>query len=54
MIRHAVFALQGQEYMAIDSTVPHAFTFASSISIFVHCAEEAEIDNLYKKLSQSG
>jgi predicted 3-demethylubiquinone-9 3-methyltransferase (glyoxalase superfamily) len=54
MVKHAVFKLQGQEYMAIDSTAPHQFTFTPSISIFIQCEDEAEIDDLYKKLSQAG
>ena len=54
MVKYAVFTLQGQEYMAMDSTGPHAFTFTPSISIFIRCEDEAEIDRLYKKLSEAG
>jgi predicted 3-demethylubiquinone-9 3-methyltransferase (glyoxalase superfamily) len=53
MVRSAAFVLQGQEYMAMDS-MPHAFTFTPSISLFVHCEDEAEIKHLYEKLSESG
>jgi predicted 3-demethylubiquinone-9 3-methyltransferase (glyoxalase superfamily) len=54
MVKFAVFTLHGLDYMAIDSTAPHQFTFTPSISIFVQCDNEAELDNLYKKLSEAG
>lgn len=54
MVKYAIFTLQGQQYMAIDSTAPHHFTFTPSISIFIRCEDEAEIDRLYKKLSEAG
>lgn len=54
MVKHATFTLQGQEYMAIDSTAPHSFTFAPSISIFVHCEDDHEIDSLFAKLVEGG
>ena len=54
MVRHATFTIAGQEYMAIDSTGPHQFTFTPSISVFVDCESEAEIDSLYAKLSEGG
>nr|AGS49302.1 PhnB protein [uncultured bacterium esnapd2] len=47
---HATFRIAGQEYMAIDSYEKHAFTFTPSISLYVTCADEAEIDRLYKAL----
>ncbi|MCE7008336.1 VOC family protein [Kibdelosporangium philippinense] len=50
----AVFALAGQQYMCIDSAVSHAFTFTPSMSLFVDCADEAEIDRLYAALSEGG
>jgi predicted 3-demethylubiquinone-9 3-methyltransferase (glyoxalase superfamily) len=53
-VMHAVFSLNGQEYMCIDSPVKHAFTFTPSISLFVTCSEEAEIDTLFAKLSDGG
>lgn len=54
MTRLAHFTLQGQGYMAIDSSAPHKFDFTPSISIFVHCDSEAEIDTLYGKLMSGG
>lgn len=54
MVKNGVFTLQGLEYMAMDSTGAHAFTFTPSMSIFVRCDSEDEIDHLYKNLSEGG
>jgi predicted 3-demethylubiquinone-9 3-methyltransferase (glyoxalase superfamily) len=43
-----------QQVNCIDSPVKHAFTFTPSISLFVDCESEAEIDDLFSKLSAGG
>ncbi|HXZ05474.1 MAG TPA: VOC family protein [Ktedonobacteraceae bacterium] len=53
-VQHAVFSLNGQSYMAMESSLAHNFTFTPAISIFVTCETEEEIDTLYKKLSDGG
>lgn len=53
-VKLATFSLNGQEFMAIDSNPVHAFTFTPSISLFVKCADEAEIDRVYAALSDGG
>lgn len=53
-IIHATFSLNGQTFMCIDSYVKHAFTFTPSISFYVTCESEAEIDRLFGKLSEGG
>ncbi len=53
-VQLATFTLDGQEYMAIDSNVEHGFTFTPSISFYVRCATEAEIDAVYNKLVEGG
>lgn len=50
----AVFSLGGQHFMCIDSHVKHQFTFTPSISLFVQCETEEEIDRLFAKLSENG
>jgi predicted 3-demethylubiquinone-9 3-methyltransferase (glyoxalase superfamily) len=50
---HATFTLNGQEFMAIDSA-GHAFTFTPSISIYVKCDDDAEIERLYNELLAGG
>jgi predicted 3-demethylubiquinone-9 3-methyltransferase (glyoxalase superfamily) len=51
---HATFTLGGQQFMAIDSPGHHQFNFTPSISIFVNCSTEAEIDTAFAKLSEGG
>jgi predicted 3-demethylubiquinone-9 3-methyltransferase (glyoxalase superfamily) len=53
-ISHALFTLNGQEYMAMESNLAHHFTFTPAVSIFVNCESEAEIETLFHKLSDSG
>ena len=53
-IKRAVMRLAGQRVMAIDSPPVHAFTFTPSTSLFVECADEAEIDRLYAAFIEGG
>ncbi len=53
-VRHAVFALNGQEFMCIDSPVKHGFSFTPSMSLFVRLDAESELDKLYAALSEGG
>ena len=53
-IKHARFMLAGVEYMAIDSEYNHPFNFTPSMSIWVNCSSEAELDTLFAALSADG
>jgi predicted 3-demethylubiquinone-9 3-methyltransferase (glyoxalase superfamily) len=53
-VQHATFTLNGQEFMCIDSSAQHAFTFTPSISLYVRCDTEDEIDGVFAQLSQGG
>ncbi|MEM7124679.1 MAG: VOC family protein [Chloroflexota bacterium] len=53
-VRVATFTLNGQEYMAIDTSIEHAWTFTPAISLHVTCESPAEVDRLYVALSQDG
>jgi predicted 3-demethylubiquinone-9 3-methyltransferase (glyoxalase superfamily) len=44
----------GQEVICIDSPVKHNFTFTPSISLFVECESEAELETAFGQLSASG
>ena len=46
------FQLDGQEFMALNGG-PH-FTFSAAISFFVNCETQAEVDELWEKLSEGG
>lgn len=53
-VMHATFRLADQEYMAIDSSVRHGFTFTPAMSLYVQCETEAEIERLFAALSEKG
>jgi predicted 3-demethylubiquinone-9 3-methyltransferase (glyoxalase superfamily) len=53
-VQHATFMLNGQEFMCIDSNVKHGFTFTPSMSLYVRCNTEDEINSLFTKLSEGG
>ena len=53
-VQHATFTLGGQEFMCIDSSAQHAFTFTPSISLYVRCDTEEEVDRVFAALSQGG
>jgi predicted 3-demethylubiquinone-9 3-methyltransferase (glyoxalase superfamily) len=53
-IKRANFKLDAQELICFDRPVKHAFTFTPSISIFVDCENEAELDEGFKQLSADG
>jgi predicted 3-demethylubiquinone-9 3-methyltransferase (glyoxalase superfamily) len=51
-VLNGIFELAGLRFMALDGG-PY-FQFNPSISFFVHCQTEEEIDRLYAQLSQGG
>jgi predicted 3-demethylubiquinone-9 3-methyltransferase (glyoxalase superfamily) len=50
----AVFFLNGQQFMAMDSGVKQDFTFTPAMSFFVSCETKQEVDTHFKKLSEGG
>lgn len=46
------FKLDGQEFMALNGGPQ--FTFSPAISLFVNCETQAEVDELWEKLSEGG
>jgi predicted 3-demethylubiquinone-9 3-methyltransferase (glyoxalase superfamily) len=48
----ATFELEGQQFMAFNGG-PH-FQFSQGISLFVSCKTQAEVDELWEKLSAGG
>jgi len=53
-VMQARFQIAGQTVMCIDSPVKHDFTFTPAISLFVDCASESQVDDLFAKLSAGG
>ena len=50
----ASISLRGQTVMVSDSYISHGFTFTPSISLFVTCADDAEIERLAAELGEGG
>lgn len=46
------FELDGQEFMALNAGPE--FKFNEAISLYVNCADQAEVDNLWAKLTADG
>jgi predicted 3-demethylubiquinone-9 3-methyltransferase (glyoxalase superfamily) len=46
------FELAGQEFMALNGG--SSFTFAQGISLFVDCETQAEVDELWERLTEGG
>ena len=53
-VKRADFTLAGHKLICFDSPVKHDFTFTPSISIFVECENEAELDEAFNQLSAGG
>lgn len=53
-IQKAEFTLNGREFVCIDSSVKHGFSFTPSVSVFVTTGDAGEIDALFQKLSTDG
>ncbi len=51
-ITSVTFELEGQEFIAFNGG-PH-MTFSPAISLFVSCQTQAEVDELWEKLSEDG
>ena|SRR5690348_6630927 len=51
-VMSAAFELNGQEFMALNGGPQ--FTFSPAISLFVNCETQAEVDELWEKLSAGG
>ena len=50
-VRFASFALDNQQFAAMDSARTHGFTFNEAISFIVECESQQEIDRYWNKLS---
>lgn len=53
-VMQARMRLEGQQILVIDSPIEHGFTFTPSISLFVECRSDAEIDRAFEMLSDGG
>lgn len=53
-VKHAQFRLGSNVLMAMDSSLPHGFSFNEAISLVVECDTQEEIDYYWDKLSEGG
>ena len=53
-IKHSRFTLAGQNFMAMDSSMSHDFSFNEAISFLVNCDAQKEMDYYWKKLTEEG
>jgi predicted 3-demethylubiquinone-9 3-methyltransferase (glyoxalase superfamily) len=53
-IKRAEFTLCGRAFTCIDSPVRHDFTFTPSMSLFVECENQSELDDAFRQLATGG
>lgn len=54
MVRHSLFYLEGQEFIAMDDKKPQNLEFNESISFVINCESQQEIDYYWNRLSGGG
>lgn len=53
-IMKATFRVGDQAVFCSDSAIQHGFTFTPSVSFFIECESEAELEQLFSRLSDRG
>ncbi len=53
-VKLAQFTLAGHRLRCSDSPPVHAFGFTPSVSLFVDCRDEAELERLFAELARDG
>lgn len=53
-VKHAQFNLNGQQFMAMDSSIEHKYTFTEALSLLVNCNNQEEIDYYWEKFTKDG
>ena len=53
-VKFAVVRLAGQQVLFSDSFVSHGFSFTPSLSLFVDCESEADLERIFTALSEGG
>jgi len=53
-VMHATFSLRGNLFMCSDSPPIHEWDFSPSVSNYMECKNERELQRLFSKLSENG
>ena len=53
-VKHAQFTLNGNVFMAMDSSASHNFIFSEGVSFVVECDDQNEIDHFWNKFTEEG
>ncbi|MEM1108251.1 MAG: VOC family protein [Planctomycetota bacterium] len=53
-IQHAVFKLMGQQIKCSNSPPVHDFDFTPSMSLYVECSDETQLDGFAEQLADGG
>ena len=53
-VKHAQFSLNGNVFMAMDSSASHNFVFSEGVSFVVECDNQNEIDHFWNRLTEEG
>lgn len=51
---HARFSLEGEVFIAMDSSLKHDFNFTPAVSFTVYCETQDEVDCFWEKLTEGG
>jgi predicted 3-demethylubiquinone-9 3-methyltransferase (glyoxalase superfamily) len=53
-IQFALFSLENEDFIAMDSSYEHGFNFTPAVSFFVYCETQKEIDFFWDHLTDGG
>lgn len=53
-VKHGRFLLNSQMFVAMDSSMAHAFTFSEGVSVSVSCDTQEEIDHYWSNFTANG
>lgn len=54
LVKYSMFSLNNNFFIAMDSTMPHGFTFSEGVSFVVECEDQEEIDYYWNKFTAEG
>ncbi len=50
-VKYSLSNLEGQPFIMMESSAEHGFTFSEAVSFIINCADQAEVDYYWDKLS---